>query len=50
MKPGFQMERRGGGTPLSGRSTPRDEDQVIRSPRGPDGDSKGFAKRGAKAG
>ncbi|KAI1154838.1 hypothetical protein F4825DRAFT_130735 [Nemania diffusa] len=49
-KPSFQLERRGGGaTPLSGRSTPRDEDQVIRSPRGPDGNSRGFTKRGAKA-
>ncbi|KAI0453651.1 hypothetical protein F5B21DRAFT_277657 [Xylaria acuta] len=48
-KPGFPLERRGGGTPISGRSTPRDEDQVIRSPRGPDGNSRGFAKRGAKA-
>ncbi|KAI3331937.1 hypothetical protein HD806DRAFT_529708 [Xylariaceae sp. AK1471] len=49
-KPGFLLERRGGGTPISGRSTSRDEDQVIRSPRGPDGNSRGFAKRGAKAG
>lgn len=49
-KPGFPLERRGGGTPISGRSTPRDEDQIIRSPRGPDGNSRGFAKRGAKAG
>ncbi|KAI0545758.1 hypothetical protein F4679DRAFT_452589 [Xylaria curta] len=49
-KPGFPLERRGGGTPVSGRSTPRDEDQIIRSPRGPDGNSRGFAKRGAKNG
>ncbi|KAI8951001.1 hypothetical protein F4801DRAFT_312791 [Xylaria longipes] len=49
-KPGFPLERRGGGTPVSGRSTPRDEDQIIRSPRGPDGNSRGFARRGAKVG
>ncbi|KAI0815727.1 hypothetical protein GGR55DRAFT_359163 [Xylaria sp. FL0064] len=49
-KPGFTFERRGGGTPVSSRSTPREEDQIIRSPRGPDGNSRGFAKRGAKAG
>ncbi|KAI1807268.1 hypothetical protein F4811DRAFT_506283 [Daldinia bambusicola] len=64
-KPGFQLERRGnsnnhinnsnsdGGAPLYRRSTPRDEDQVIRAPRGPDGSGRGgfgFAKRGAKGG
>ncbi|KAI5921633.1 hypothetical protein F4810DRAFT_325868 [Camillea tinctor] len=53
-KPGFQLERRGGsnngGAPLSGRSTPRDDDQIIRSPRGPDGSTRGFARRGAKTG
>ncbi|KAI0152025.1 hypothetical protein F4776DRAFT_10002 [Hypoxylon sp. NC0597] len=56
-KPGFQLERRGnnynsdGGAPLSRRSTPREEDQVIRAPRGPDGSGRGgfgFAKRGTK--
>ncbi|KAI1386859.1 uncharacterized protein F4822DRAFT_328326 [Hypoxylon trugodes] len=61
-KPGFQFERRGGnnvgpnynndgGAPLSRRSTPREEDQIIRTPRGPDGSGRGgfgFAKRGAK--
>ncbi|KAI0852896.1 hypothetical protein F5Y00DRAFT_258152 [Daldinia vernicosa] len=56
-KPGVQLERRGnsnnsdGGAPLSRRSTPREEDQVIRAPRGPDGSGRGgfgFAKRGAK--
>ncbi|KAH8676181.1 hypothetical protein BX600DRAFT_196405 [Xylariales sp. PMI_506] len=49
-KPGFPFERRGGGASLSGRSTPRDEDQVIRTPRGPDGGGRGgfgFARRGA---
>ncbi|KAI1436288.1 hypothetical protein GGR50DRAFT_238944 [Xylaria sp. CBS 124048] len=50
-KPGFTADGRGsGGTPVSGRSTPRNEDQIIRSPRGPDGNSRGFARRGAKAG
>ncbi|RWA14606.1 hypothetical protein EKO27_g529 [Xylaria grammica] len=49
-KPGFPPERRSGGAPISGRSTLREEDQVIRSPRGPDGNSRGFAQRGAKAG
>ncbi|KAI0841094.1 hypothetical protein F5Y06DRAFT_293581 [Hypoxylon sp. FL0890] len=56
-KPGFQLERRGnnynsdGGAPLSRRSTPREEDQVIRAPRGPDGSGRGgfgFTKRGAQ--
>ncbi|KAI3337832.1 hypothetical protein F4824DRAFT_105412 [Ustulina deusta] len=49
-KPCFPLERRGGSTPTSSRSTLREEDQVIRSPRGPDGNSRGFARRGAKAG
>ncbi|KAI0969962.1 hypothetical protein F4678DRAFT_143184 [Xylaria arbuscula] len=48
-KPSSQLERRGGGTPVSNRPTLREEDQVIRSPRGPDGNSRGFARRGAKA-
>ncbi|KAI0111631.1 hypothetical protein F4814DRAFT_361984 [Daldinia grandis] len=56
-KPGAQLERRGnsnnsdGGAPLSRRPTSREEDQVIRAPRGPDGSGRGgfgFAKRGAK--
>lgn len=61
-KPGLQFERRGGsynnnnhdgGAPLSRRSTPREEDQVVRAPRGPDGSGRGgfgFAKRGARGG
>ncbi|KAI1820390.1 hypothetical protein F4861DRAFT_69774 [Xylaria intraflava] len=50
-RPGSTGEGRGGSTPVSSsRSTPRNEDQVIRSPRGPDGNSKGFARRGAKTG
>ncbi|KAI1814705.1 hypothetical protein GGS20DRAFT_394440 [Poronia punctata] len=48
-RPGSYTERRGGGAPITGRSTPRDEEQAIRSPKGPDGSTKGFAKRGAKA-
>ncbi|RYP92804.1 hypothetical protein DL770_001084 [Monosporascus sp. CRB-9-2] len=49
-KPGYQLERRGGGASLSGRSTPREEDQVLRAPRGPDGSGRGFgfAKRGTR--
>ncbi|KAI1202384.1 hypothetical protein F5X97DRAFT_236556 [Nemania serpens] len=47
-KPGLPLEKRGGGTPVAGRSTARDEDQIIRTPRGPDGNSRGFAKRGGK--
>ncbi|KAI1328303.1 hypothetical protein F5Y16DRAFT_398477 [Xylariaceae sp. FL0255] len=53
-RPASQFERRGGtqgSNPNSGRSTPRAEDQVIRSPRGPpDGNSRGFARRGASSG
>ncbi|KAI0125563.1 hypothetical protein BJ170DRAFT_437970 [Xylariales sp. AK1849] len=51
-KPGFMFERKGG-APLSGRSTPREDEQIIRAPRGPDGGGRGgfgFAKRGAKEG
>jgi hypothetical protein len=58
-KPGSSTERRGGysgsntggGAPLHGYTMPRDEDQVIRAPRGPDGSGKGgfgFTRRGAK--
>ncbi|KAK8070129.1 hypothetical protein PG994_006745 [Apiospora phragmitis] len=60
-KPTSTFDRRGntgGGAPLSGRSTPRDDDQVIRAPRGPPTSSSdnggrggfGFARRGAKEG
>lgn len=47
------IQRRGGGGEGSsnGRSTPREEEQVIRTPKGPDGsDRGGFARRGNKAG
>ncbi|KAK8880134.1 hypothetical protein PGQ11_001428 [Apiospora arundinis] len=57
-KPTSTFDRRannmGGGAPLSGRSTPRDDDQVIRAPRGPPASGPdnggrggfGFARRG----
>lgn len=49
-KPGVSIQKRNGEGSRSGRSTPRDEDQVIRVPRGPDGSGKGFgANRGGKA-
>lgn len=51
-KPGFNIQKRGDASPqLADRSAiPREEDQVIRPPRGPDGSGRGFgfAKRGAK--
>ncbi|KAJ9157834.1 hypothetical protein NKR23_g56 [Pleurostoma richardsiae] len=51
-KPGFTMQKRGGDSSSPARaSTPKDEDQVIRGPRGPDGSGRGgfgFARRGAK--
>ncbi|KAK8131265.1 hypothetical protein PG984_007703 [Apiospora sp. TS-2023a] len=61
-KPNSTFDRRGnntgGGAPLSGRSTPRDDDQVIRAPRGPPASGPdnggrggfGFARRGTKEG
>lgn len=55
-KPGSMLHRRGGDSSPSqcGRSTtPREEDQVIRAPKGPDGSGRGgfgFARRGAKGG
>lgn len=53
-KPGLNNQRRGGGdsSPQSGRVTPREEDQIIRAPRGPDasGGGFGFAKRAPKEG
>ncbi|ORY57537.1 uncharacterized protein BCR38DRAFT_84583 [Pseudomassariella vexata] len=54
LKPGFTFEKKtlNGGAPLYGRSTPRDEERIIRTPRGPDADGRGFgfARRGAKEG
>ncbi len=51
-KPGVTIQKRTGEASRSGRSTPRDEDQVIRAPKGPDGSGKGFrsANRGGKKG
>ena len=47
-KPGPQ--RRNGETRRSGTSTPKDEDQVIRAPRGPDSSGRGFGNRGGRMG
>lgn len=52
-KPGatsLQSKRNGGEQSRSGRSTPREDDQVIRAPKGPDGSGRGFgfAQRGGK--
>lgn len=53
-KPGYGSQKRGGSgaSPHSTRSnTPREEDQIIRAPKGPDGSGRGgfgFARRGAK--
>ncbi|KUJ07942.1 uncharacterized protein LY89DRAFT_659557 [Mollisia scopiformis] len=51
-KPGVSIQKRAGDVARSGRSTPRDDDQVIRAPKGPDGNGKGFgfANRGGKMG
>lgn len=49
--PGVTIQKRNGDAPRSGRSTPREEEQVIRAPRGPDGSGRGgfgFAGRGGK--
>jgi len=42
------QKRNGEGPSRSGASTPRDDDQIIRTPKGPDSSGKGFAKRGGK--
>jgi hypothetical protein len=47
----ISLQKRNGEGSRSGRSTPREEDQIIRSPRGPDGSGRGgfgFSKRGGK--
>lgn len=55
-KPGFGIQKRDGesATPRPGRATtPREEEQAIRSPIGPDNSGRGgfrFARRGAKEG
>jgi hypothetical protein len=43
------QKRNGEGPSRSGNSTPREDDQLIRKPRGPDASGKGFAKRGGKS-
>ncbi|CZT05037.1 uncharacterized protein RAG0_11272 [Rhynchosporium agropyri] len=45
-KPGYTP--RNGETRRSGTSTPKDEDQVIRAPRGPDSSGRGFGNRGGR--
>ncbi|PVH74761.1 hypothetical protein DL98DRAFT_428824 [Cadophora sp. DSE1049] len=47
-KPGTQKHN--GETRRSGTSTPKDEDQVIRAPRGPDSSGRGFGNRGGRMG
>ncbi|TVY39268.1 hypothetical protein LOCC1_G004203, partial [Lachnellula occidentalis] len=42
------QKRNGEASSRSGASTPRDDDQIIRTPKGPDGNGKGFANRGGK--
>jgi hypothetical protein len=51
-KPGFSLQKRGDGSGQSGSRTPREEDQIIRAPRGPDGSGRGFgfARRGGEHG
>lgn len=51
-KPGsVAIQRRGNDGASSGRSTPREDDQVIRAPKGPDNAGRGFGfNRGGKAG
>ncbi|KAL2023244.1 hypothetical protein VTK56DRAFT_3367 [Thermocarpiscus australiensis] len=48
-KPGFNIQRRSDASPSSQR---REEDQIIREPKGPDSSGKGFgfARRGVEAG
>ena len=49
-KPGFTLQKRGGDT---GKASSRNEEQVIRAPRGPDGSGRGgfgFANRRGKMG
>ena len=50
-KPGVQIQKRNGEASRSGTSTPRNEEQVIRAPKGPDGTGRGgfgFVNRGGK--
>lgn len=48
---GVSIQKRNGEGSRSGRSTPREEEQIIRAPKGPDGSGRGgfgFARRGGK--
>lgn len=48
-KPGVTIQKRNGSSSQSGRSTPREEDQIIRKPKGPDSNGGGgFGNRGGK--
>ncbi|KAH6619244.1 hypothetical protein B0J18DRAFT_238938 [Chaetomium sp. MPI-SDFR-AT-0129] len=50
---GFNSQKRGDASPQLGSRTPREEDQIIRAPRGPDGSGRGgfgFARRGDSKG
>ena len=50
-KPGVAIQKRNGEVSRSGTSTPRNDEQVIRAPKGPDGTGRGgfgFANRGGK--
>lgn len=51
-KPGaVSIQKRNGEISRSGTSTPKDEDQIIRTPKGPDGNGRGgfgFPQRGGK--
>ncbi|KAK4150744.1 hypothetical protein C8A00DRAFT_36641 [Chaetomidium leptoderma] len=54
-KPGFNLQKRGDASAQAGNksSIPREEDQIIRAPRGPDGSGRGgfgFARRGGDQG
>lgn len=50
-KSGVAVQKRSGDSSRSARQAPRDDEQLIRSPKGPDGSGRGgfgFASRGAK--
>ncbi|KAK2626945.1 hypothetical protein QTJ16_004120 [Diplocarpon rosae] len=47
-KPGATIQKRNGEASRSGRSTPKDEDHIIRAPKGPDGNGRGFGNRGGR--
>lgn len=49
-KSGHMIQKRNGTGSGSGRSTPRDEEQTLRAPKGPEGNGRGFgfANRGGK--